>query len=96
MLLALTGPHECVNNRHVAAKLEARVSKHDAEIAAIRKLIITGMKLLSATQADLRKIAAAHIELAAAHRETERTLTRFIRSMERGTAHNGHSKSNLQ
>lgn len=51
-------------------------SKHDREIAAIRKLIFTGMKMLNA--------------LTASQRETDRQLQSFIRSMRRGA--NGHSK----
>lgn len=51
-------------------------SKHDREIAAIRKLIFTGMKMLNA--------------LTASQRETDRQLQSFIRSMQRGA--NGHSK----
>jgi septal ring factor EnvC (AmiA/AmiB activator) len=77
-------------------KLEARVSKHDTEIAAIRKLLLTGMKLLAATQADFRKLQAEMKKLAAAHSETEKALARFIRSMERGGARNGHAKTDLQ
>jgi hypothetical protein len=38
----------------VAAKRAARVSRHDAEIAGIRKLILTGNKLLKEIRADIR------------------------------------------
>jgi hypothetical protein len=58
--------------------VESHLSKHDREIAAIRKLIVTGMKLVVETQR--------------AQRKTEQTLERFIRSLERGTG-NGHTKA---
>ena len=84
-------------------KLEARVSKHDREIAAIRKLLLTGMKMLARSQEhskavdrQLDLIAGEHAalakdmrELAAAQRRTEATLERFIRSLGRGGG-NGH------
>ena len=59
------------------SKIEARVDKHDREIAAIRKLLLTGMKLV--------------VEVQRAQKKTEQTLERFIRSMERGSQANGHS-----
>jgi hypothetical protein len=71
------------------SKLEARVSKHDTEIAAIRKLIRLGMRLLADTQIKLNEIADAH-------KETEKSLNRFIRSMERGSVRNGRAKTDLQ
>ena len=57
-------------------KLEVRVSEHDREIAAIRKLVLQGMKMI--------------VQLTAAQRKTDAQLSAFIRSMERGR--NGHSK----
>jgi hypothetical protein len=39
--------------------IEARVTQHDREIAAIRKLILTGMKLLNQTQVEVKKVAVA-------------------------------------
>jgi hypothetical protein len=48
------------------------VSKHDREIAAIRKLLAAGMKLA--------------VEIQRAQKKTEQTLERFIRSLERGTS----------
>ena len=54
-----------------------RIGRHDREIAAIRKLLATGMKLL--------------VEIERAQKKTEQSLDRFIRSLERGTV-NGHSK----
>jgi len=58
------------------SKLEIRVAQHDREIAAIRKLILHGMKIINS--------------LAASQRKTDAQLQAFIRSMERGR--NGHSK----
>ncbi|HUQ93002.1 MAG TPA: hypothetical protein VM120_15075 [Bryobacteraceae bacterium] len=60
------------------SKLEARIARHDREIAAIRKLVLTGMKML--------------VKVQTAQRKTEQTLERFIRSMERGGLTNGHKK----
>ncbi len=44
-----------------------RVDRHDREIAAIRKLVLTGMKML--------------VEVQRAQKKTEQTLERFIRSL---------------
>jgi hypothetical protein len=60
----------------VPTKLEARVSVHDREIAAIRKLILQGIKMINS--------------LAASQRKTDAQLQAFIRSVERGG--NGHGK----
>jgi len=60
----------------VPGSLEARVSEHDRQIAAIRKLILQGMKMINS--------------LAASQRKTDAQLQAFIRSMERGR--NGHSQ----
>jgi hypothetical protein len=66
-------------------KLEARVTQHDREIAAIRKLILQGMKMLVENRAEIKALAVAQ-------RVTEKNLDRFIRSLERGGS-NGHSKT---
>ncbi len=85
----------------MAGRLEARVTKHEREIAAIRKLVMTGMKILvrmekqterqfyqlSGEQEAMRKDLR---ELAASQRETDRMLKGLIRSLERGR--NGHGK----
>ena len=77
------------------SKLEARVSKHDREIAAIRKLILTGMKMITAMEATQREIQATQREiqrdikaLAASQKETDRELKALIKSLRGGT--NGH------
>ena len=64
--------------------LKERADKHDREIAAIRKLIHAGMKLLVKLEEEVR-------ELAASQRETDRQLQAFIRSLRRGS--NGHANN---
>ena len=61
---------------------QERLSKPDREIAAIRKLVLTGMKMI--------------VSLAASQRKTDEQLQDFIRSLRQGT--NGHAKRkvNLQ
>jgi hypothetical protein len=68
----------------VVTRLEARVSEHDRQIAAIRKLILTGMKMLN-------QLAVEQRETARQQRETARQLESLIRSMRRGT--NGHQRN---
>ena len=63
------------------SKLEARVTQHDREIAAIRKLILQGMKMLVENEAHIKALSA--------------TVDRFIRSLERGGP-NGHGKTELR
>ena len=63
--------------RHFADR-ETGLSKHDREIAAIRKLLVQGAKMLVATSERLD--------------ETNKTLDRLIRSLERG-GRNGHGKT---
>jgi len=71
------------------ATTQERLSKHDREIAAIRKLVVTGMKMMVSLTAAQRKTDEQL-------RKTDEQLQDFIRSMNRGT--NGHSKrkENLQ
>ena len=60
------------------SKLEARVAQHDREIAAIRKLILTGMRMINS--------------LAASQRKTDRMLQDLISSLRGGAGgSNGHS-----
>jgi hypothetical protein len=86
----------------VPTKLELRVSQHDREIAAIRKLILTGMKMIAGMQATQREIQATQREiqaaqlefrrdlkaLSASQKETDRELKALIKSLRGGT--NGH------
>jgi hypothetical protein len=69
------------------SKLEARVTQHDREIAAIRKLILQGMKMVVENRAEIKALAVAQ-------RVTEKNLDRFIRSLERGGP-NGRGKTNI-
>jgi hypothetical protein len=69
--------------------LKERVDRHDREIAAIRKLILTGMKLHV-------KLEKEHIALAAAQRETDRELRAFIRSLRSGTNGRGNRRHDVQ
>ena len=61
--------------------LERNAARHDKEIAAIRKLIITGMKMINA--------------LAASQRKTDAELKALIRSMRSGNG-NAKRKIDLQ
>jgi hypothetical protein len=84
-----------------------RGDRHDREIAAIRKLILTGMKMLVKSdqnllrlEGDMSTMQREHSafrkemrELAAAQRQTERELRAFIRSLRGGG--NGHIKRRI-
>ena len=69
-----------------ASKVEARVNEHDRQIAAIRKLILTGMKMISEARTMAKENRAEIKALIASQRETDRMLQRFIRSLKRRTA----------
>jgi hypothetical protein len=65
-----------------------RLDKHDREIAAIRKLVQTGMKMIvriEALQMETRKDLR---ELAAAQKRTAKDLQALINSLRAGR--NGH------
>jgi hypothetical protein len=55
------------------------LAKHDKEIAAIRKLILTGMRLVN--------------EIAVAQKRTEKSLEALINTLRRGG--NGHAKRRI-
>ena len=83
------------------SKLEARVTEHDRQIAAIRKLILVGMKMINEAQVQAKENRALAREnqaqikaLAASQRETDRMLRGLIQSLERGR--NGHGKANIR
>ncbi len=63
------------------ATLKERVDKHDREIAAIRKLVQTGMKMLVENERQIR--------------ETNRQLQLLIRSLHRGEG-NGHKDKRIE
>jgi hypothetical protein len=75
---------------------QERLTKHDREIAAIRKLVLTGMKMLANLTAYQRETDKQLRLLTASQRKTDEQLQDFIRSLHRGT--NGHAKRkvNLQ
>lgn len=56
------------------------LTRHDREIAAIRKLVWTGMKMLN--------------NLAQSQRETDRQLQLLVRSLQRGG--NGHTRRPIE
>ena len=62
------------------------LARHDREIAAIRKLILTGMKMLNTLTASQQRLSDSQ-------RETDKQLQALIRSLQRGT--NGHSKRSI-
>lgn len=73
--------------------LKERVDRHDREIAAIRKLTLTGMKMLNRTNERLDRLVTAR-------RETDRQLKSLcadvqalVNTVRRGT--NGHTKRKL-
>jgi len=76
-------------------KLEARVTPHDREIAAIRMLILHGMKMLVENGAQIKALAAAQSATDKKLDALTATVDRFIRSLERGGP-NGHSKTDLR
>ncbi|HYL34323.1 MAG TPA: hypothetical protein VEV17_00265 [Bryobacteraceae bacterium] len=65
------------------ATLRERVDRHDREIAAIRKLIHVGMKMIVTNEKEIRALAVQQ-------RETSRELQAFIRSLRRGG--NGYTR----
>ena len=67
------------------SKLETRVTEHDRQIGAIRKLILTGMKMLVETQSQVKALAGSQ-------RETDKMLQGLIRSLKSG-GHNGNQSS---
>ena len=71
------------------ATLKERIDQHDREIAAIRRLVLTGMKLLVRLQEDQKSSRKEMRELRAEHRHTEKLLQSFINSLKRGG--NGHT-----
>jgi hypothetical protein len=80
----------------MASKVEIHLTKHDRQISAMQKLILTGMRMLSKHDENFRRMEEEGIALRREMRllstqqlRTEKTLDRFIRSMERGR--NGHS-----
>ena len=63
------------------ATTQEHLSRHDREIAAIRKLVLTGMKMI--------------VSLTASQRETDKQLQMLVRSL-RGTNGHAKRNVNLQ
>lgn len=63
------------------------LSKHDREVAAIRKLILLGMKLLNLQQQESLKFRKDLRELQQAQKKTDAALRSLIESRA-----NGHTK----
>jgi len=74
--------------------VKEHLTKDDREIAAIRKLLFTGMKMLNEVSERRREMKAELRELAASQRETDRQLQILVRSLQRGG--NGHGKRPIQ
>lgn len=66
--------------------LKQRVDRHDREIAAIRKLVLTGMKMLNRLDDRLEKLTTSQ-------QETDRMLKDLIRALRGGG--NGHAKRRI-
>ena len=77
------------------ATFKERLDRHDREIAAIRKLLQAGMKMLVRNEEEIRQLAAAQKETDRQLKETDRRLNRFIRSLERGNG-NGHKTGRVE
>jgi hypothetical protein len=67
--------------------LKERADRHAREIAAIRKLILTGMKMLNRNQEQINALVASQMELKASVKD-------LVDSMRRGG--NGHTKRPLR
>ena len=74
--------------------LKERVDKHDREIAAIRKLLMTGMKMLVRIEGRIDALVADQAALKKEVRGLTTTVDRFIKSLERGGG-NGRGKSQI-
>jgi hypothetical protein len=72
--------------------LQERVDRHDREIAANRKLVHAGMKMLVKSEEEHRAMRVELRQLAAAQRETDRQLQALIRTLRGG---NGHSRRQI-
>ena len=66
-------------------RAEARMDRFDKQLAATRKLVELGMKSIMRLADENRQTKAELRELARAHKETERVLQAFIKSLNKGT-----------
>ena len=63
------------------ATLKERADRHDREIAAIRKLVLSGMKMLTRLESRVDKIAEKVDRLADSQLKTDQLLQDLIRSL---------------
>jgi predicted nicotinamide N-methyase len=68
-----------------------RLDRHDRQIAAIRKLIEQGTRLVVGTRQDIRLLAKDIRTLAASQKKTDASLQALISALRRSGG-NGHSK----
>jgi hypothetical protein len=73
--------------------LEPQVDLHDREIEAIRKLILTGMKMLNRTHERSNRLVTAQRETRRATQIVTRRRPPLVNTLRRGT--NGHTKRKL-
>ena len=71
-----------------------RLDQHDRQIASIRGLVETGMKLVVGTRQDIRLLAKDIRQLAAAQKKTDANLNALISTL-RHSGGNGHSKAQV-
>ena len=65
-------------------EVEARLSKHDREIDAIRKVIKTGMRLIVRIEHAQLENGRDIAELRASQKDTDRQIQNLLRAIERG------------
>jgi outer membrane PBP1 activator LpoA protein len=78
---------EMAEMRQHQAKAEAKAQR---EMAAIRTLIRSGVKMLARNEELVKEVAAAQKDLAKAQKVTETKLQAFLDSMRRGRNGNHH------
>ena len=74
----------------MASKLQLQVAEHDKQIAAIKKLILAGMKMVSENNAQIKALTKEQRETARLVRETSQTLKDLL--LGRQDKANGHGK----
>jgi hypothetical protein len=70
--------------------VKGHIETHDRQIAAIRKILQAGMRMLAKSQEEHQAIRKELRELAAMQKKTEANLQALIDTLKRGG--NGHSK----
>jgi hypothetical protein len=67
-----------------------QLAKHDREIAAIRTLLFTGMKMLNRNQEQINQLVASQKRTEASLQRLEKNVEILVNSLRRGS--NGHSR----